>query len=206
MRLDHWIFLFQAEVKMGEYKAAKKSLEAALNSLSSMSNISCKEKESNAAILKQAIAKFSKREDTKEEKEEQGAKVDPRLVLEEGEEEEGVASCLSVRSTEGAGRHTVANRQIPAGTLLATGEPAVALLNPDNKNLVTQFCLNCLHSTATPAATRQACAGQRLPTVVKLRRVATGPRGAGPPPRLARGARGHAPPNGGRQAAARQSL
>ena len=135
---------------MGQYKAATKSLEAALNTLSSMSSISCKEKESNAAILKQAIAKFSKREDTKEREEEQGAKEEPRLVLKEGEEEEGVASCLSVRSTEGAGRHTVANQQIAAGTLLATGEPAVALLNPDNKNLVTQFCLNCLRSLTTP--------------------------------------------------------
>ena len=134
---------------MGQYKAAKRSLEDALTTLSAMSGISCKEKEANAGILKNAIAKFSSREDTKEEKEGEATK-DPRLVLEEGEDEMGVASCLTVQSTEGAGRHTIANQEIPAGTLLATGDPAVALLNPDNKNLVTQFCLNCLRSVATP--------------------------------------------------------
>ena len=133
---------------MGEYKAAKKSLQAALTALSSMSNICSKEKEKNATILQQAINKFSKKEDTKEKDTE--ATEEPRFTLEEGEEEEGVASCLTLKCTEGAGRHTVANQRIQAGTLLATGEPAVALLNPDNKNLVTQFCLNCLRSTATP--------------------------------------------------------
>ena len=140
--------LFQTEVKLGEYKAAKKSLQAALTALSSMSNICSKEKEKNATILQQAIDKFSKKEDTKEKDTE--ATEEPRLTLEEGEEEEGVASCLTLKCTEGAGRHTVANQKIQAGTLLATGEPAVALLNPDNKTLVTQFCLNCLCSAGTP--------------------------------------------------------
>ena len=94
---------------MGQYKAAKRSLEDALTTLSAMSGISCKEKEANAGILKNAIAKFSSREDTKEEKEGEATK-DPRLVLEEGEDEKGVASCLTVQSTEGAGRHTIANQ------------------------------------------------------------------------------------------------
>ena len=61
---------------MGEYKAAKKSLQAALTALSSMSNICSKEKEKNATILQQAIDKFSKKEDTKEK--DTGATEEPR--------------------------------------------------------------------------------------------------------------------------------
>ena len=39
---------------------------------------------------------------------------------------------------------------IPPGTVVAAGEPTVSLLNPDNKDLVTQHCLNCLRPCPAP--------------------------------------------------------
>ena len=69
---------------------------------------------------------------------------------EESTEYPGMSALVLVQRDEGRGRFAVAGRRIPPGTLIAVGEPTVALLNPDRKALVEEHCLACLLPCEAP--------------------------------------------------------
>ena len=51
---------------------------------------------------------------------------------------------VSIVTSESQGRHAMARQTIAPGSIVAAGQPTVALLNPDNKQLMMSQCLECL--------------------------------------------------------------
>ena len=71
-------------------------------------------------------------------------------LKEENPDYPGLSGLVRVARDEARGRFAVAEQNIPPGTLIAVADPTVALLNPDNKDLVMEHCLRCLKPSLSP--------------------------------------------------------
>lgn len=136
----------QAEAKLGRYSRAVNHLTLALVALKA-STVVCKaDKETFRRSLAASVTKLTGRLDRDAEAE---AEPGPEME-EEHPQEAGLSALVQVESCEGRGRFAVAAADIPAGTVLTRAEPTVALLNPDDRRLVFEFCLVCLGPAPAP--------------------------------------------------------
>ena len=96
-------------------------------------------------ILCQTNAKLEKKVDR------DAGEENPDLKLkEENPDHPGLSGLVRVVRDAARGRFAVAEQRIPPGTLIAVADPTVALLNPDNKELVQEHCLRCLKPCTSP--------------------------------------------------------
>ena len=119
----------QAEAKMGNYSQAVNNLTKALEKLEN-AKVNVKDKENFKKILTTTIAKFkakaSKACDTSS----------PQEYLSLGPENPevpGVSAKVKIESSNLLGRFAVATEDIAPGSIVASGDPTVAILNPDNR-------------------------------------------------------------------------
>ena len=89
--------------------------------------------------MSQTTAKLKNKVDRDDEEGNEGLRLE-----EENPEYPGMSALVLVQRDQRRGRFAVAGSRIPPGTLIAVGEPTVALLNPDRKALVEKHCLACL--------------------------------------------------------------
>ena len=86
--------------------------------------------------MSQTTAKLEKKVNREDKEENETLRLE-----EESPEYPGMSAMVRVQTDQVRGRFAVAERKIPPGTLIAVGQPTVALLNPDNKSLVqVQSC------------------------------------------------------------------
>jgi len=141
--------LAQGYAKLGNYKQALIKLNDTLKALEK-ANISEKDKENFRSILRTTIDKFKVRKNKVDEQSDNNCVF---ALGPENQSEAGVSDKVKIQSSDSLGRYAVANEDIAPGTIVSCGDPAVAILNPDNRSLMFQFCLNCLR----PAKNVHSC-------------------------------------------------
>ena len=119
----------QAEAKMGNYGLAVKNLSKALGLLAS-AKVKAKDKEKFKKILSSTITKFQAKESKPSEIHSEFSDLS---LGPENPEVPGVSSKVEIESSDLLGRYAVANNDIAPGTIVASGDPTVAILNPDNR-------------------------------------------------------------------------
>ena len=120
----------QSFAKTGQFNEAVKHLELSLQSVST-AEIKAENKKSFTKSLIETIKKFQDKPDKT-----QDVEIHTGGILSLGPENPdcpGVSALVAIMETEAQGRHAVATRDIPPGTVVAAGRPTVALLNPDNR-------------------------------------------------------------------------
>ena len=133
---------------MGLFKDAIESLKLSLKTLNN-SEVCNTTKTNSGKILVQSIKKLQNKPD-KVSNEEYKPPPSEFQLGEENVDVPGVSSKVRIEENEVQGRFAVAVEEIPPGTLVAAGQPTVAILNPDNKNLIYQYCLQCLGEVPLP--------------------------------------------------------
>ena len=86
-----------------------------------------------------------------------GEEDDELRLGEESAECAGLSVLVRVERDEVRGRFAVADKKIPPGTIIAVADPTVALLNPDDKELVQAHCLRCLRPCPAPHPCLTCC-------------------------------------------------
>ena len=124
----------QAEAKMGNYSQSIENLSLALEMLD-CSAVNVKDKENFKKTITHTIKKFK----LKTNKTESMLENDPcNLSLEsENPDIPGISSKVTIKADDMLGRYAVANEDISPGTIVACGEPTVAILNPDNRYTIS---------------------------------------------------------------------
>ena len=133
---------------MGFFKDAVENLKLSLKTLnnSELCNVT---KNKSGKILVQSIKKLQNKPDKISDEEVKQFSPDFHLG-EENVDVPGVSSKVRIEENEVQGRFAVAVEDIPPGTIVAAGQPTVAILNPDNKSLIYQYCLQCLGDVPLP--------------------------------------------------------
>ena len=134
---------------MGLFKDAVESLKISLKTLNN-SEVCNTTKTNSGKILIQSIKKLQNKPDNKFTDEDNSPSISEFQLGEENVDVPGVSSKVRIEENEVQGRFAVAVEDIPPGTIVAAGQPTVAILNPDNKNLIFQYCLQCLGDAPLP--------------------------------------------------------
>ena len=119
----------QAAAKMGNYSQAVEQLSLALEMLE-CAKVNVKDKENFKKIISVTIKKFQLKEN-------KASEISSHLLNftlgPENPEVPGVCAKVNIESSDLLGRYAVADEDIAPGTIVASGDPTVAILNPDNR-------------------------------------------------------------------------
>ena len=154
----------QCQAKIGKYSLAIDSLKTSLKLLQT-ADISNSARVQFSKTIIQSLKKLEGKPDNTCE-ENDGKE---QFAFDENPELFGVSSKVLIKESPEQGRFAVADQvclyylicqrniidrdishvqDIAPGTIVAVGQPAVALLNPDRKLLMFQYCLNCLKNVS----------------------------------------------------------